>query len=126
MILPAMILRLHHLALRTGDVRALGDFYREVFALAVVRETAAGSLWLRLDDASVLMIEPRTPGEPVTDRLSMELVAFSATDDERKRIREMARSNGFYDGETDFTVYLRDPDGRRIGVSTFDLGRSSR
>jgi catechol 2,3-dioxygenase-like lactoylglutathione lyase family enzyme len=121
-----MPMHLHHLALRSTDVRALADFYREVFAMTVVRDAMPRSLWLGLGGDSVLMIEAREPGEPAPAAGSMELVAFRVDEAAKALVRRKAVERGCFDGETEFTVYLRDPEGRRVAVSTFDLASATR
>ena len=120
-----MPMPLHHLALRTTDVAALAAFYREVFGFALVREVAPRSLWLGLGGGAVLMIEAREAGETAAAPGSMELIAFRVDRETRASIGRKAREFGCYDGETAFTVYLRDPDGRRLGASTYDFASAS-
>lgn len=112
---------LHHLALRSGDVPGLARFYGEMLGLEVVRDLLPRSLWLGLGAGAVLMIEARGAGEPSPSPSSMELVALRVVDDDKAEVRRRAVAAGCFDGETEFTVYLRDPEGRRIGVSTFDF-----
>lgn len=116
--------RVHHLALRTGDVAALAAFYRDVLGLEVVRDALPRSLWLALGPGAVLMIEAREAGEPAVPAGSMEMFAVAVDDAARDAIRARAVGLGCLDGETSFTVYLRDPDGRRVGASTYDLSRT--
>lgn len=113
-------MEIHHLAFRTADVSALASFYREMLGLEVVRE-APHSVWLGIGENAVLMIETAGPGEAPVPVGSRELVAFRADQATRDAVRDRTRSAGCYDGETEWTVYFRDPDGRRIGVSTFEL-----
>ena len=110
---------IHHIALRTRDVAALTLFYRSLFALTAVREQPEYSVWLSLETA-VLMIEQRAEGEPDVARGSMDLIAFAVTREGRERVRETLREMGVsVEGETAYTTYFRDPDGRRVGVSTY-------
>ncbi len=118
----ARSMRLHHLALRTGDVDALSAFYEGVLGLPRARDARPRSVWLALDGPAVLMIEARGEGERAYPERSSELVAFAVTGAEKAAIRAKALALGCFDGETEHTVYLRDPEGRRIGVSTFPLG----
>ncbi|HXC50101.1 MAG TPA: VOC family protein [Candidatus Limnocylindrales bacterium] len=115
------MMALHHLAFRTADVAALASFYREMFGFEVVRDALPKSLWLALGADAVLMIEARTDAETPIAAGSMELVAFRADERTLSHVRERARERDCYDGETPFTVYVRDPDGRRIGVSNYRL-----
>lgn len=112
---------LHHLAFRTDDIRALAAFYRDLLGLEVVRDAAPHALWLGLGGDAVLMIETRANDEPAVPAGTMELVAFRVSVEQRDAVARRARERGCFDGETAFTVYLRDPDGRRVGVSTYDL-----
>jgi hypothetical protein len=67
------------------------------------------------------MIEARGPAEPAIPSGSLELIAFRVSDKDKLAIKTMALNIGCFDGETPHTVYLRDPDGRRVGVSTYPL-----
>lgn len=117
-------MKLHHLAFRTSDIDGLVRFYREVLGFAEVRDSRPRSVWLAVGDDAVLMVEARDAGEPSIPGASMELTAFATDPQGRARVREEALRRGCFDGETDFTVYLRDPDGRRVGVSEFVFDRN--
>ena len=114
-------LRIHHLALRAQDVEVTTAFYVELLGLEEVRAERPRAVWLGLADGGVLMVEAQGGKEPRVPAGSMDLFAFRVTDAERRSIREAARLRGCLDGETAHTVYLRDPDGRRVGVSTHPL-----
>ncbi|MBI5506974.1 MAG: VOC family protein [Deltaproteobacteria bacterium] len=113
--------RVHHVALRTDDVAALAAFYSEVFGLEIVRDSNTTSIWLSIGEGSVLMIEKRDPSEPAICAGSMEMFALAATPERKAAIRARAERRGCLDGETEHTVYLRDPDGRRVGASSYPL-----
>ena len=114
----------HHVALRAQDVEATVAFYKDVLGFAEARSARPGSVWLGLADGAVLMVEARAKGEPAIPAGSMELLAFRVSDETKRSVRATARARGCFDGETEHTVYLRDPDGRRIGVSTHPLLRA--
>ena len=114
-------MRVHHLAFRTHDVDALVAFLVELLGLPEVKDARPRSVWLGLSDGSVVMVERAEDGEPGIPPGSLELAAFEVEADEKARIREEACRRGCFDGETAHTVYLRAPDGRRIGVSTYPL-----
>jgi catechol 2,3-dioxygenase-like lactoylglutathione lyase family enzyme len=111
----------HHVALRAADVDATAEFYRRVLGLPVVRDARPRSVWLAAGDGAVLMVEARSAGEPAIPAGSMELFALAVTAERKAEIRALAIGGGFFDGETEHTVYVRDPDRRRVGVSTFAL-----
>jgi len=113
--------RIHHVALRTPDVAQLERFYAGVLGLRVVRrDDARGSVWLALGlpaDAggAVLMLERAEIEEPPVPAGSRELVAFAVDDLAPWRARVSVEA------ETAHTLYFRDPDGRRVAVSTYPL-----
>ena len=114
-------MRIHHVALRTVDLERLERFYAGVLGLRVVRrDYARGSVWLALGlgpdaAAAVLMLERAAPGEPPIPWGSKELVAFAVDDLGPWRARVAVEA------ETAHTLYFRDPDGRRVAVSTYPL-----
>lgn len=66
------------------------------------------------------MLELREPGEPAHPAGSNELVAFAIEPDTRALYTErLARAGVSIEATTDFTLYVRDPDGRRIGLSSY-------
>ena len=112
--------RLHHLALRTADPAALARWYAALFGLAVTREQPGPSVWLALDDAA-LMIERADPAEPRIPPGTMEFWALRVDAAGRDAfVERCARAGVLVEHRTAFTVYVRDPDGRRVGVSCFD------
>ncbi|MFT3926016.1 MAG: VOC family protein [Myxococcales bacterium] len=112
---------LHHLALRTRDVAGLAQFYRDWFELDVVREQRPRSLWLGLGADAVLMIEAAGEGEPGIPAGTLELVALRVSSAERELLRARLVAHDMLEAETAHSVYFRDPDGRRVGASSFPL-----
>jgi catechol 2,3-dioxygenase-like lactoylglutathione lyase family enzyme len=112
---------LHHLALRSADVDRTVAFYRDLFGFSPARDERPRSQWLRLGGGAVLMVETRKPDEPAHATGALELIAFGVSAEKKEEIRRVALDRGCYDGETPHTVYLRDPDGRRVGASTYPL-----
>lgn len=114
-------MRVHHIALRTRSVEALAAFYRELLQLPVVREQPGYSVWLGLEHA-VLMIERAQETEPPIPAASRELLALAVDTVERSRIAAALQARGLVvEEQTVYTLYFRDPDGRRVGVSTYPL-----
>jgi catechol 2,3-dioxygenase-like lactoylglutathione lyase family enzyme len=112
---------LHHLALRTRDIERLLAFYLRWFGLVVQRDARPRSVWLTLDPGAVLMIEQAEPTEPSVAAGSQELVAFAVTIGQRERLREALVAAALLEHETEHTLYFRDPDGRRVAVSSYPL-----
>jgi catechol-2,3-dioxygenase len=110
---------IHHLAFRTRNVAVLRTFYERVLGLTCIRESENGSAWMALG-AAVLMLEAAVAQEPLVPVGSMEFVAFSVNAEQKARIRETLAANRIpLEHETANTLYFRDPDGRRIGVSDY-------
>lgn len=106
-------MRIHHLALRTDDLAALERFYAGKLGLAITRR-GPSSLWLAAGGA-VLMLEQRDPSEPKVDPETKELLCFAIEPHEHERIAAAIE----IEARTDYTLYFRDPDGRRVGVSSY-------
>jgi len=112
----------HHVALRTPDITALAGFYLRVFAIPELKRNAR-SVWLQAG-ATILMIEQREAGEPPVMQGSQEMFALGIAPTERAALYErLAQEGATVETETEFTVYFRDPEGRRIGASHYPLPR---
>jgi hypothetical protein len=86
-----------------------------VLGLTVTRRTAGRSVWLDAG-GTILMLEIRDEGEPALPTGSKELVAFTIEAGLRERLLEAGIP---IEARTSYTLYLRDPDGRRIGLSSY-------
>lgn len=112
-------MRVHHLAFRTRDLARLERFYVEALGLAVIRRHATRSVWLDAG-GSIVMLELRDEEEPGVVAGSQEMVAFAVAPETRALCTErLARAGVAIEASTDFTLYVRDPDGRRIGLSSY-------
>ena len=113
-------MRVHHLALRTADLPRLERFYVEALGLAVIRRHDGGrSVWLDAG-GTIVMLERRDEGEPGIPAGSKELVAFAVAPETRALcIDRLAKAGVALEGSTEFSLYVRDPDGRRVGVSSY-------
>ena len=121
-------MRIHHLAMRTRDVAALTRFYAAHVGLTEVRRLhgtggagEARATWLAAGDA-VVMIEHAVETEPAVPDGTMELVAFAVSAEEKAHRKTALAAAGIpLEGETAHTLYFRDPDGRRVGLSDHPL-----
>lgn len=116
---PELTRSLHHLALRTADLDALLAFYQRWFGLSLVRDLRPRSLWLGLAGRAVLMLERAGQDEPPIPTGSLELVAFAASPEERRNVRARLLAEARLEAETEHTLYFRDPDGRRVALSSY-------
>ena len=113
-------MRVHHLAFRTGDLGLLERFYVGALGLAVVRRQER-SVWLDAG-GTIIMLEMRDEGEAAHPAGSMELVAFAVASDARAlAVDRLARAGVGVEASTEFTLYVRDPDGRRVGLSSYPV-----
>jgi glyoxylase I family protein len=115
-------MKIHHVALRTHDLPRLRAFYVEVLGLAVLEEEADRSVWLDAE-GTIVMLERAADSEPAVPVGSRDLVAFSVEPGDKGSFETKLTSRGVaIEARTDFTLYFRDPDGRRVGVSHYVRG----
>ncbi len=119
-------MHVHHLALRVTDLERSRAFYGDLLGLPELRRQhdVAGALraiWLRAGGL-VLMLEHTLRGDGAQNG-SAHLVAFDVDDLAAWPARLAARGVPI-DDRTEHTLYLRDPDGHRVGLSdhVFDVG----
>ena len=118
---------IHHLALRVADVERSRAFYADVLGLGERRrfEDEGGTLrsvWLAAGPV-VVMLERQLKGAG-PDTGSGHVLALAVED--LHSWEERLRAAGVrVDDRTAYTLYLRDPDGHRVGLSVyrFDGGR---
>lgn len=113
---------IHHIALRTDHVEVVAKFYQQNFGLHehqrfLTDQQTLRSIWL-LSGSVIVMVEQRAPDEPRVDPRSLEFVAFALTPDEFALWLARPEHPAIED-RTANTLYFRDPDGRRVGVSKF-------
>lgn len=119
----------HHLALKVRDVEGVAAFWARTLALPVVArhlfpDGSLRSIWL---DAGILLMVERSgvPGEShpargpfAADPPGYHLLALRAPATDRAPwMAHLTRSGVAVEGRTGSTLYLRDPEGNRIGLS---------
>lgn len=115
---------LHHLALGADNVESLAAFYRDRIGLPEVERHlydhgGLRSIWLRLSEGSVLMVEPAMQGRREVPHHSsgLFLLAFSMPVERRIKLEEELQ----VDDRTGHTSYFRDPEGNRFAISDYPL-----
>jgi glyoxylase I family protein len=113
---------IHHVALRVADPERSLAFYAGLLGLAEVRRFEEGgavrSVWLKAGEG-VIMLERRLRGSGPSAG-SGHLLAFSVPD--LPAWEQRLRAAGVeVEERTDHTLYLRDPDGHRVGLSAFSF-----
>lgn len=114
-------MRVHHLAFRTDHLPRLERFYVAGLGLTVISRQDERSVWLEAG-GTILMLERREPNEPPLLADSQEVVAFAVSPQDFPPLwARLAASGVSIENRTDFTVYCRDPDGRKIGLSAYPV-----
>jgi catechol 2,3-dioxygenase-like lactoylglutathione lyase family enzyme len=118
---------LHHLAIQCADLAASERFYAEVLGLPVVRRWPADgggdrSVWLGLGGGAFLALEragePPAPSDFAGPEAGLHLVALRIGADERGAWEARLAAAGVpVVHRTRWTLYLRDPEGNRLGLS---------
>jgi catechol 2,3-dioxygenase-like lactoylglutathione lyase family enzyme len=121
----------HHIALLVTDLIRAEAFYGGVLGLRVNRRwfmpdgTDPRSVWFELGPESFLAVELIRDANGTPRQLESpgwNLLALSIRRDERDRWRERVASAGFpVTEESAYTLYLRDPEGHRVGLSHWPL-----
>ena len=121
-------MKLHHVALGARDVEGVATFYRDRLGLREVRrhhepDGRLRSIWLDLGGA-VLMIEfTEQPSRPVRGvGAGPFLIAVGVAADERAAMESRLTAGGFpVESRSEHTLYLRDPEGNRVAISSYRL-----
>ena len=113
-------MRIHHLALRVGDCERSAAFYGGLLSMPELRRRADGdrlqAVWLLAGDV-VLMLERSLRGTGA-EQGSGHLLAFQV-DDLASWERRLADAGVAVEDRTEHTLYVRDPDGHRVGLTVF-------
>lgn len=117
-------MRLHHLALRVGDLERARAFYGDLLGLPERRrfeqEGRLRSIWLEAAGV-MIMLEAQLRG-PGAEEGSAHLLAL-AVDDLVGWEAKLAAAGIVLADRTDHTLYFHDPDGHRVGLSDFAFPR---
>ena len=128
---PVSLRGLHHLAIQVRDLPLVERFYRDVLELGVLRRWPARdgqagerSVWLDTGDGSFLAIEVVADGLTAAQdrdratRPGLHLVALRIERAARAGWeRRFAAAGVPVEARTAFTIYVRDPEGNRVGLS---------
>ncbi len=126
--LLGLVSGLHHLALGTADVARLAGFYRDRLGLREVlrhhhQDGLLRSVWLSLGSA-LLMIEytEEVPRHVVGTGAGPFLIAIAIEERDRERLeRQLLEAGSPTESRSEWTSYLRDPDGNRVALSAYPL-----
>ena len=117
-------MKVHHIAIQVSDLARARTFYVEVLGLPEVRRQSH-AVWVEAA-GTLLMLEhcPDQTAPPPwqSERAGLHLLALAIEVGSREVWRARLLAAGApLEGETAFTLYTRDPDGTRIGLSSYPL-----
>ena len=116
----------HHIAIKVRDLARAERFFAHTLGLAILRRwpasdgSGARSLWLDLGAGAFLALERSSnEGEPLAaEGPGLHLLALRIERAERQRwIDRLASAGVALYRQTAFTIYCKDPEGNRIGLS---------
>ena len=117
----------HHFAVVVADLERAERFYVDALGLPVLRrwddsDGRPRSTWCELGAGVFLAIERANVDGPRRDDLApgFHCIALRIRPDEREAWRErLERTGATVFRESDYTLYVRDPDGNIVGLSHF-------
>jgi glyoxylase I family protein len=127
---PLRFDRVHHVAIATADPLRLAAFY-ERLGLKTAKEHRfddglVRSVWLELGGGAILMLEladtvaPSGAAPFATKTPGLHLLALAIAAADRARVvQHLLAADIRIEHETPFTLYIRDPEGNRIGLSHY-------
>lgn len=123
-----MARRIHHIAIGALDVETVARFYREAFGLMerTRHADAAGalrSIWLDAEDTLLMIERALAPRARVDGVVSGPFIVVFAVDaSERAALEDRLGAMGApIEERTRFTSYTRDPEGNRVGFSSWPV-----
>jgi catechol 2,3-dioxygenase-like lactoylglutathione lyase family enzyme len=120
--------RFHHMAVQVKDLARCERFYTEVLGLSVYKRWEERSVWLGGEDEFVAL--EKCDGEPQPaqwrDGLpGLHLLSLAIAPGERAGWEERFRAHGVeVVRRTKWTIYVRDPEGNRIGLTHYPREQS--
>ena len=123
---------IHHIAVKVADLARAESFYVELLGLPVLRRwpmpdgKGERSLWLDLGAGAFLALERANGIESAKaeDSPGIHMVALSISRGEREPwIAKLTQAGCSVYQQTDYTIYVRDPEGNRIGLSHWPEAR---
>lgn len=122
------VLGVHHLAIKAEDVSRVAAFYRDVLGLPEQTRHHDGrglrSIWLTAGEAILMIERSGTPGGARAafeeDPAGLHLLALRIPAEAREAWRErLAAAGAPVRKETQHTLYTADPEGNRVGLSSW-------
>lgn len=114
----------HHIAIQSTDLERSRAFYVDVLGMTETRRQPH-SIWVQAGDV-IVMLERCDGGDTfppwVSARPGLHLLALTIDAGDRAAWKErLARADIPLEKESSFTLYVRDPDGTRVGLSHYPV-----
>jgi glyoxylase I family protein len=116
----------HHLAIQVLHLESCAAFYREVLGLPELKrhrrpDGSVRSIWLQVGEGFLALEEVDQAPEETPfrhPRPGLHLIALRISKKEREAMCAELASRGVpLEHQTQWTVYVRDPEGNRVGLS---------
>jgi catechol-2,3-dioxygenase len=126
MVIPMNPSGAHHVAIKVADLARAEAFYTGVLGLPVLRRWLASdgssdrSVWLDLGAGAFLALERSDEAQPAKPENApgIHLLALHIRRaDKAAWIAKLAEAGHAIYQHTDYTLYVKDPEGNRIGLS---------
>jgi catechol 2,3-dioxygenase-like lactoylglutathione lyase family enzyme len=126
MVMPMIPSGAHHVAIKVADLARAEAFYAGVLGLPLLRRWPASdgvgdrSVWLGLGAGAFLALERSEGAQPAKaeNAPGLHLLALHIERaDKEAWIAKLAEAGHPIYQHTDYTVYVKDPEGNRIGLS---------
>ena len=122
-------LGLNHVAIKALDIQRTAEFYVQVLGLTEthrnVDERGLRSIWLRIGPVIVMIERSSATAEHKPrpfhhDPPGLHLLALTIAPDSRTAWMTKLQAHGCkVVHQTDYTIYIQDPEGNRVGLSSW-------
>ncbi|HVO30287.1 MAG TPA: VOC family protein [bacterium] len=122
--MPLPVSSVHHVAILVEDLEKAERFYAGLLGLHVDKrwpdeKGGTRSVWLAAG-GTIVMLERATPSDARRGEMGggWHVVAFRIHPEDRKEVeRQLAAAGVAIESRTDYTLYVRDPEGNRVAFS---------
>ena len=108
---------IHHIALKVNNLDTCATFYQHILGLTPHPSPLAPkerSRWFQLENHGILMLEKDNDPRPS----NWNIIAFRIVKKDQASWRSYLQEKGVtINQESDYTIYIQDPEGNRLGLS---------
>ena len=116
-------MKLHHIAIKTGNPLRLSRFYEKIIKLKKIKtiydNKKIRSIWFSTEDGVIIMLE-KTNDRSCNAHNGFFLISFAIPVFERNEKKLFLKKKKVsVTSETSFSIYFNDPDGNRLAFSHY-------